>query len=99
MGAFGNYPHNPKPEIDFSQLKTVSVIATFNIEGKIRPDYFRMVNPDQSEETFKIDAIKYTRDIVNPSRIILFCCLYNNYGRQLEVNLVFYVRECRWVIN
>lgn len=97
MGAFGNYHHNPKLETDFSQLRTVSVIANFNTNGKIRPEYFRLVNPDQSEETFKIDFIKYTRDYDNPSRI-LFCCLYKNYGRQFEVGLMFYVMECIWTI-
>ena len=95
--AFGNYPHNPKPEIDFSQLRTVPVIATFNTEGKIRPDYFSCTNPDQSIEKFKIETIKYTREYDNPNRI-LFCCIYKNYSKRHEVNLVFYVMERKWII-
>lgn len=95
MGAFGNYHYNPKPEIDFSQLRTVLVVANFNTEGKFKPEYFRVVNSDQSESTFKIDVIKYIREYHNR---ILFCCLYSNYGRQHEVSLVFYVSERVWVI-
>jgi hypothetical protein len=96
MGAFGNYPYNPKPETDFSKLRTVSVIANFNTEGKFIPIYFRYVNPDESEQTIKIDAIKFTREKADR---ILFCCLFTNYGRQQEVILTFYIKECIWVIS
>jgi hypothetical protein len=96
MGAFGNYPYNPKPETDFSKLRTVSVIANFNTEGKFIPIYFRLVNPDQSEDTIKIDAIRFIRE---KSDSILFCCLYTSYGRQQEVLLRFYIKECRWTIE
>jgi hypothetical protein len=98
MGAFGNYSYNPKQEVDFSLLKTIPVVTTFNKEGKIRPDYFRLVNPDQSEETIKINAIKYTKEYNKPIRI-LFRCICNIYGRQFEVNLVFYVNECKWIVQ
>lgn len=96
--AFGNYPYNPKPVIDFDKLNAVPVVATFNTDGKIRPDYFGYTNPDEFMEKFKVEAIKYTREYDNPCRI-LFCCVYSNYGRQLEVNLVFYVMECMWIIS
>lgn len=95
MGAFGNYPHIEKPKIDFSQLNTVSVIANFNPEGKIKPEYFKFVNADQSEKTIKIDSIKYTKEYDNR---ISFCCIYTIYGKQREVMLTFYVAECIWVI-
>jgi hypothetical protein len=98
MGAFGYHTHNPKPVIDFSQMKTVSVIATFNAEGKIRPDYFNYINPDGSMDKFKIESIKYTRDYSYPSRI-LFCCVYKSYNKHHEVNLIFYVMEHMWVIQ
>lgn len=95
MGAFGNYYYNPKLEIDFSQLKTVSVITNFNAEGRFKPEYFRVINPDQSETTFKIDTVKFTREYDNR---ILFCCVYTNNRRQCEIILIFYVLECCWVI-
>jgi hypothetical protein len=96
MGAFGNYSYNPKPKTDFSQLRTIPVIATFNAEGKIRPDYFRITNTDQSVDTYKIDTVKYTKDYDNR---IVFYCLFTNGKRQQEVNLVFYVMECIWTVN
>ena len=96
MGAFGNYSYSPKPVTDFTKLKTVSVIANFNTEGKFIPVYFRTIHPDQSEKTIKIDAVKFTRDKGN---CISFYCLFNNHGRQQEVILTFYVMECIWTIN
>jgi thiamine pyrophosphokinase len=95
MFSYSVHHYNPKPETDFSQLRTVSVVANFNTIGKFKPEYFRVVNSDQSEATFKIDAIKYTREYDNR---ILFCCLYSNHGKQLEVGLMFYINECVWVI-
>lgn len=96
MGAFGNHHYNTKPVTDFTKLRTVSVIANFNTEGKFIPLYFRIVNPDQSEQTFKIDSVKFTREYDNR---ILFCCLFTNHNQQQEVNLTFYVMECVWTIN
>lgn len=96
MGAFGNYPYNPKLETDFSQLKTISVIANFNTEGNFKPEYFHVVNSDQSETTYKIETVKFTREYDNPYRI-LFCCMFNNNCWQQEINLVYYVMKCRWV--
>lgn len=96
MGAFGNYHHNPKPVTDFTKLRTVPVIANFNTEGKIRPEYFRVVNPDQSEKTYKIDAVKVSK--VN-GNVISFICLFTNYGKQREVLLKFYVEESKWTVN
>lgn len=98
MCPFGNHNTNHKPATYFTKLRTVPVIATFNVEGKIRPDYFVYTNPDESIEKFKIESIKYTREYNNPSRI-LFCCNYKNYGKLYVVNLVFYVNERRWVIQ
>lgn len=96
--AFGSYPYNPKPVTDFTKLRTVPVIATFNTQGKIRPDYFCYTNLDESMERFKIASVKYTKEYDSPSRI-LFYCIYRNYGKLYEVNLVFYVIECRWIIQ
>lgn len=96
MGAFGNYSYNPKPETDFSKLKTVSVIANFNTEGKFIPVYFKYINPDKSEQTIKIDTVKFTRD---KGDYISFCCLFTNHSRQQEVVLTFYVMECIWIIG
>ena len=96
MGAFGNYPYNPKPVIDFDKLNTVSVIVNFNVGGKIKPEYFRYINSDESEQTIKIDTVKFTRD---KGERISFCCMFTNHGRQQEVILTFYVIECIWIIE
>jgi hypothetical protein len=96
--AYGNYSYNNNKQIDFSQLRSVPVIATFNTEGKIRPDYFGYTNPDESVEKLKIKSIKYTREYNHPARM-LFCCVYNNYGKQHEASLMFYVDEYMWVLQ
>jgi len=95
---FGFYPHNPKPEIDLSQLRTVSVIANFNVNGDIRPECFRIVNPDQTEDTFKVEFVKLTKILHCPSRILFRCC-YTNNNKHCEIDLVYYVDQCVWIIQ
>jgi hypothetical protein len=96
MGAFGNYSYNPKPKIDFSKLNTVSVIVNFNAERKFVPIYFRYIYPDESEQTIKIDTIKFTKD---KGDSISFRCLFTNHEMRQEVILTFYVAECVWIIE
>jgi hypothetical protein len=95
MGAFGNYPAPKKFEIDYSKNRPIEVIASFNIEGKFIPLYFKYVAEDQTAYKYKIDAIKYTRDY---DRSTLFCCLYTNNGKQYELLLSYWHNEHLWTI-
>ena len=95
--AFGYpQPDQPKHFIDYNKCTPVTVMVNFAPNGKMLPIYIRWTYPDQSEETIKIDAIKFTRD---KGDCISFYCLFNNHGRQQEVILTFYVMECRWVVE
>jgi hypothetical protein len=96
MGAFGNYNCDTKTAIDFSNMNTVTVMTNFNTIGKFVPVLFRIINPDTSEETVKVDSIKYTKELSNR---ISFCCLCSNGNRQHEVILTFYIMECVWIIE
>jgi len=96
MSAFGNYNYNPKTKIDFTQLNIVTVITNFAKDSKFVPVLFRNVNPDASEETVRIDKVKYIKELDNR---IVFCCLVNNGKRQQEIMLTFYVMECVWVLK
>lgn len=95
MGAFGNYPAPKKFEVDYTKNHPVQVVANFNPEGKFIPIYFKYVDDDQSEYTYKIESIKYSREYKHHTS---FCCVYINHGRKYEILLHFYVNECIWVL-
>jgi hypothetical protein len=94
MGAFGNYPYNPKPVIDFTKLKTVPVIVNFAPDGRFIPICFSYQNPDGSVEKYNVTV----KSFIEVDNRFIFYCYYINREKQHEVNLAFYVNECRWVI-
>jgi len=95
MGAFGNYNPPTKYNIDFIKNRHIDVITSFKADGNFIPIYFKYVTDDQEQHIYKINSIKYTREL---HRHILFCCLYTNEGKQYELLLSFYVEECLWTI-
>lgn len=82
--------------IDYDKCIPVSVIINFSKDGKMLPLYIRWINNDESEETLKVDSVKYTKDIDGG---ITYCCYVIRNGWRKEVNLTFYVKECLWVLN
>lgn len=87
--------NEPKHEIDFNRYKPITVTSYCSFSGEIKPLAFRYISDDESETTFKIDSIKFTKEIKGG---FSYCCLFNNHGRQQEVILIFYVMEHLWVI-
>lgn len=90
-------PYNNKPiEIDFNRYQPVSVISNFAKDGRCKPEYIRLVMPDESEVTHKITGFKYTREYKDH---ILYCCTIRINNRQQEILLYFYFTLCIWVIE
>lgn len=89
----------PKPDntlnIDYDRYTPVTVMAYWDMDGKITPVRFKYVLPDESVETYKIDNIKYIKDIKGG---YLFRCYFTSYGRTKEIDLLFYIREHIWVM-
>jgi hypothetical protein len=90
---FFNSPAEPHCYVDTSKFTPVAVIVNFSVEGKMMPIYLRYIHADQSEETIKIDGIKYTKDMLGGFSM---CCIISLYGYNREVILNYYVKDCRW---
>lgn len=87
-------PNNePQCYVDPNKFIPVAVIANFARDGKMMPIYLRYIHRDESEETLKIDGIKYTKDIIGGFSL---CCIINVHGYNREVILNYYIKDCRW---
>lgn len=86
------YTPSNKPEfyIDFNKYKPIYVYFYTDMDGNIRPLQFTYETDDNTRVTLKINEVQYTKDIQGG---ILFCCLVTNYGRQQEVDLVFFYKQ------
>lgn len=85
-----------KFQIDYDKYNPVYVYFYTDMDGKIRPIQFKYESEDNSIITLDINSIKYSKDIYGG---ILFCCLVTNYGRQQEVNLVYFIAQHLWCID
>lgn len=94
--AYGKYNEQHKVELDNTLYCPVSVNCTFNVLGEVRPDYVQIINPDESNETFKIQGIKSHKSIPYG---IQFVCLINDCDIQKEIKLSFFTQKCIWAIE
>lgn len=85
-----------KKQIDYDKYKPVYVYSHTDIDGKIRPIQFKYEDDNGLITTSAINSIKYSKDIPGG---FLYRCLITNYGRQCEIDLIFYVAEHIWVIR
>lgn len=92
---FFQMPKNLDVEIDFDKYMTVDVMSCTEQDGKIIPMLIRCEMPNQERITIKLDGVRSTKDILGG---ISFLCLATNYGRQQQVNLIFYYRQHVWVM-
>lgn len=85
-----------KFQIDYDKYNPVYVYFYTDMDGKIRPIQFTYEADDNTRTTLKIDNIKSSKEIKGG---ILFCCLVTDYGRQQEVNLVYFIVQHLWCID
>lgn len=84
-----------KHQIDFNKYKPIYAYFYTDKDGKIKPLKFKYESDDSSLISLDIDNIKYSKDIQGG---ILFCCLVTNYGRQQEVDIVYFYAEHQWCL-
>lgn len=87
--------YEPTTFIDYNKHSPISVVTNFAPSGKMLPIYIRYIHPDQSEETIKVDGVKYTKDIQGG---IVYCCLVTISNYQKQIFLTYYIKEHLWVI-
>ena len=91
-----NHTISKSISIDYTKYKPISVIANYAMDGRIKPEYIRLVAANEEEFTYKINTIKNFRE--NKSTIT-FLCTYTNHDRQIEILLIFFKTDHIWAIN
>lgn len=85
-----------RPQIQHPTGHPVDVQATFNTEGKIRIDFFRIEDDRQERFTFKVSS-SFLRKEYN--FIMTFDCKYEAYGRMNTIMLLYDVTKKLWTVG
>ena len=80
-----------EPIYEFHNAKLVSVIASFNTDGKVKPLYVRM-----NEEPVKVLSSKVIQTTLH---MIAFEVIVDDYGRQRIIRLLYKINESIWYAN
>lgn len=80
-----------EPIYEFHNAKLVSVIASFNTDGKVKPLYVRM-----NEEPVKVLSSKVIQTTLH---MIAFEVIVDDYGRQRIIRLLYKTNESVWYAN
>jgi len=77
----------------------VDVIATFNVQGKIKPNYIRLEDYNHALQTYKIETVIYSRE-ENYSGIpvLLFCCNIKRDDCMQMINIKYHIKTHQWVL-
>jgi hypothetical protein len=77
----------------------VDVIATFNVQGKIKPNYIRLEDEDHVLHTYKIENIVFSREEKYAGvPVILFCCNILRGGIMQTIHIKYHVKSHQWVL-
>lgn len=81
---------------DSKHLVPVSVVVTYNEKGQIRLDYVRIIQKDESRETFKIYDAKIIKEV---TAYIEYSCNIISDNRLKEIRLTYFLSEHVWCID
>ena len=77
----------------------VDVIATFNVQGKIKPNYIRLEDESHALQTYKIESILYSREENYAGiPVMLFCCNILLGDRMQMINIKYHIKTHQWVL-
>ena len=77
----------------------VDVVATFNVQGKIKPNYIRLEDEAHSLQTYKIESILFSREEKYAGiPVLLFCCnIIRNDCTQM-IKIKYHIKTHQWVL-
>lgn len=77
----------------------VDVIATFNVQGKMKPNYIRLEDDRHILQTYKIENIIYSKEERYAGiSVLLFCCnIYRGDGLQM-IQIKYHINTHQWVL-
>lgn len=77
----------------------VDVIATFNVQGKIKPNYIRLEDEDHTLRTYKIENIVYSKEEkYSGIPVLLFCCSIVRGDCLQMINIKYHIKTHQWVL-
>jgi|GEM_PF-214070 len=77
----------------------VDVIATFNVQGKIKPNYIRLEDDSHALQTYKIESIVYSKEEKYAGvSVLLFCCNIKLGNCMQMINIKYHIKTHQWVM-
>jgi len=77
----------------------VDVIATFNVQGGIKPNYIRLEDESHILQTYKIESIVFSREEKYAGiPVLLFCCNIQQGDCMLMINIKYHIKTHQWVL-
>jgi hypothetical protein len=77
----------------------VDVIATFNVQGKIKPNYIRLEDESHALQTYKIENIVFSREEKYAGvPVMLFCCNIRQGDCMQMINIKYHIGTHQWVL-
>ena len=77
----------------------VDVVATFNVQGKTKPNFIRLEDDCHVLQTYKIENIVFSREEKYAGiPVILFCCNIMRDGCMQLINIKYHVKSHQWVL-
>jgi hypothetical protein len=78
----------------------VDVIATFNVQGKIKPNYIRLEDDKHTLQTYKIENIIFSREEKFAGiPVMLFCCNILRGNCLQMVKIKYHIKTHQWVLE
>lgn len=77
----------------------VDVIATFNVQGRIKPNYIRLEDQEHVLQTHKIENIVFSREEKFAGAEVMFFCCNIRVGDCMQmINIKYHVKTHQWVL-
>lgn len=77
----------------------VDVIATFNVQGKIKPNYIRLEDESHALQTYKIESIVFSREEnYSGITVLLFCCNIILGDCMQMIKIKYHIKTHQWVL-
>ncbi len=77
----------------------VDVIATFNVQGRIKPNYIRLEDENHVLQTYKIENIVFSKEENFAGiPVMVFCCniLLDDCMRMIRIK--YHIKTHQWVL-
>lgn len=77
----------------------VDVIATFNVQGKIKPNYIRLEDENHALQTYKIESIVFCKE-ENFAGVpaLVFCCNIVIGDCLQMINVKYHIKTHQWIL-